>query len=113
MLKSKKEKLYISTLIDEPTISYPGYYILSPYLAKDEMLQESLIAIHSLDFSNFYTPKDYHEIFKALDCGIYPIFKQKYLVGQFGGKLMYLEPNGWKAMPLMIDSFVIENWLVA
>jgi hypothetical protein len=77
------------------------------------MLQESIIAVGSLNFHNYTIPKDYHQIFKAIDCGVYPIYKQKYILSQFGGKLMYLEPNGWRAMPLMIDSFVMENWLVA
>jgi len=108
----KKEKLYIQDLIQEPLVSYPSYYLLSYSMAKNEMLHDCLIALHSLDFAHYHTPKDYKEIFKSFSYGSFAIYKTKYAVAHFGGKLMYLEANGWKSMPITEDAFDMQNWLV-
>ena len=44
--------------------------------------------------------------------GMFPIYKEKYIVGYFGQKLMYLESHGWKSMPATEEIFKMENWLV-
>jgi len=46
------------------------------------------------------------------DSGTFPIYKEKYIVGYFGNKMMYLESYGWKGMPATADIFKLENWLV-
>jgi len=112
MYQKKKEKLYIRDLLDDPVISYPGYYILSLSMVKNEMLHSALIALHSFDFSYYETPKNFDDIFKMFDSGLFPIYKEKYIVGYFGNKMMYLESNGWKGMPATSDIFKLENWLV-
>ncbi len=108
----KKEKLYIKDLLPNPALEYPGYYILSAYLAKNELLQSTLIALHSFEFSNYKNPESYDEIFAMVKKGQFSIYKEKYAVGYFGGKLMYLEPYGWKAMPVTKDLFDLNNWLI-
>ena len=112
MFKNKKERLYITDILPEPPISQPAYYILSLALIKNEMLHQSLIDIHSYSFDFYTTPKSYEDIFNAINCGQFPIFKQKYAVGYFGGKLMYLDSYGWKALPATKDIFKFENWLI-
>jgi len=110
---NKKERLYISDILAEPVITYPSFYTLSIALIKNDMLQQSLIDIHSFNFDFYNNPKYYEEIFNALKRGEFPIFKQKYVIGYFGSKLMYLESNGWRALPCNKDSFNLENWLIA
>ena len=112
MYQKKKERLYISDLLDDPAISYPGYYTLSSSLMKNEMLHSALIAIHSFDFSYYETPKSFDDIFKMFDSGTFPLYKEKYTVGYFGGKMMYLESSGWRGVPATADIFKLENWLV-
>jgi hypothetical protein len=46
------------------------------------------------------------------DSGNFPLYKEKYIIGYFGCKMMYLESNGWKRMPATADIFNLENWLV-
>jgi hypothetical protein len=113
MYKSKKERLYIKDILPNPAISFPAYYILSQSLLKNELLQQSLIDIHSFEFDNYNAPKSFDEIFNSLSSGLFPIYKEKYAVGLFGGKLMYLESHGWRAMPCTKDIFMLENWLIA
>ena len=108
----KKERLYISDLLDDPAFSYPSYYTLSSAMMKNEMLHSAIIALHSFDFSYYETPKSFDDIFKMFDSGTFPIFKEKYIVGYFGGKMMYLENNGWEGMPATEALFKLENWLV-
>ncbi len=79
---------------------------------KNELLQAALIALHSFDFSYYEVPKNYANIFTMLYAGAFPIYKEKYLIGYFGNKMMYLESYGWKSMPLTEDVFKIENWLI-
>ena len=112
MFKSKKERLYICDLLEDPAVTYPGYYILSQAMLKNEMLLSALESLHSFDFSYYKTPKTYEDIFAMFANGAFAIYKQKYVVGYFGGKMMYLESHGWKAMPVIEDIFKMENWLV-
>lgn len=112
MYQKKKEKLYINELLEDPIISYPSYYILSPAMYKNEFLHTALISLHSCDFQNYERPKSYEKIFENLAQGAFPIYKEQYIVGYFGGKMMYLEANGWRAMPLNRDVFNLEHWLI-
>jgi len=112
MRPKKKERLYISDIIDDPAISYPAYYIVSTSLHENEMLHAALSAIHAFDFSYYHAPKSFDEIFKMFDFGQFPIYKEKYVVGYFGNKMMYLESNGWRAMPVTREVVEFHNWLV-
>jgi hypothetical protein len=112
MYKKKKEKLYISELLDSPAVAYPAYYVLSLSMLKNEMLHSALIALHSFDFSYYEVAKSFDDIFAMLHSGMFPIYKEKYIVGYFGNKMMYLESNGWRGMPATEDIFKIEHWLV-
>ena len=51
-------------------------------------------------------------IFEAFDRGGFAIYKERYVVGYFGAKMMYLEVQGWKVMPVTRDIFSLDNWLV-
>jgi len=108
----RKEKLYISDIVDDPVVGYPSYYVVSEGMARNEMLHASLEAIHTLSFSPYVTPSSYENIFKSINTGAFPVYKERYVVGRFGGKLMYLEANGWRALPASEDIFTLENWLV-
>jgi len=112
MYQKRKERLYITTLLDDPAVTYPAYYLLSGSMANNEMLHSALIALHSFDFSYYEMPKTYEDIFAMFHSGTYPIYKERYIVGYFGNKMMFLESNGWKAMPATRDIFTLENWLV-
>lgn len=112
MYQKKKEKLYISEFIDNPAVAYPAYYILSLSMYKNEMLHTALMALHTFDFSYYEVPKSSEEIFTMFDSGTFPIYKEKYVIGYFANKMMYLESNGWKGMPATADIFKMENWLV-
>ena len=112
MFNAKKERLYISDLLDNPAITYPSYYVLSSSSAKNEFLQSAIISLHSFDFSNHHTPKDYKEIFDTFNYGGFAIYKENYIVGFFGNKMMHLESNGWSKMVVNVDIFVMDNWLV-
>jgi len=112
MMYQKKEKLYIRDLVPDPAISYPGYYILSASMAKNELLHTALIALHTLEFTFYQTPKSFDDLFAMLQSGLFPIYKERYIVGYFGGKMMYLESHGWKALPATEPLFQLENWLV-
>lgn len=107
-----KERLYVCDLLDNPAVAYPSYYTLSTSLCKNEMLKTALIALHSFDFSYYETAKSHEDIFAMFHAGTFAIYKEKYIVGYFGGKMMYLESNGWKSMPSTEDIFMMENWLV-
>jgi len=112
MYQKKKEKLYISELLDNPAVVYPAYYVLSLSMYRNEMLHSALMALHSFDFSYYETAKSFDDIFTMLHSGTFPIYKEKYIVGYFGNKMMYLESNGWKGMPATEEIFKMENWLV-
>jgi len=108
----KKEKLYLYELLDDPAVSYPGYYLLSTAMKKSESLQCALISLHSLDFSGYTTPNRFDDLFTMFASGMFPLYKERYPVGYFGGKMMYLESSGWKSLPATADIFRLENWLV-
>lgn len=112
MYQKKKERLYVSELLEEPIVTYPAYYVLSSSLIQNEMLQHALMVLHSMDFEHYEHPKRYDDIFTMFENGIYPIYKELYVVGFFGGKMMYLESAGWKGMACTQDVFKMENWLV-
>jgi len=57
-------------------------------------------------------PNSYEDIFAMFLGGMYPIYKEMYVVGYFGGKMMYLDTGGWKGMPCTEDVFKMENWMV-
>ena len=113
MYKKKKEKLYITDLVEDPAFAYPAYYILSVSMAKNEMLHSALIALHSYDFRFYEHPKSFDRLFETLNSGAFALYKEKYVVGFFGGKMMYLESHGWKAMPATREIFDLTQWLVA
>ena len=113
MYQKKKERLYISELLEtEPAVSYPSYYVLSQSMLKNEMLQYALIALHTLDLEHYEHPSSYEDIFSMFDGGMYPIYKEMHVIGYFAGKMMYLDSAGWKAMPCTKDVFKVENWMV-
>lgn len=112
MYTKKKERFYISDLLDNPAVPYPSYYVLSTSMHKNEMLKTAMTALHSFDFSYYETARSYEDIFAMLHSGTFPIYKEKYIVGYFGNKMMYLESNGWKGMPSTEEIFKMENWLV-
>ena len=112
MYQKKKERLYVTELIEEPSVAYPAYYVLSNSMLKNEMLHYALIVLHTLDFEHYEHPASYNDIFSMFSGGMYPIYKEMYVVGYFGGKMMYLESAGWKGMPCTQDVFKMENWMV-
>jgi len=112
MYQKKKERFYISDIVEDPAVTYPSYYILSSSMANNEMLQTALIALHTFDFSYYESAKSYEDIFAMFHSGTFPIYKEKYIVGYFGNKMMYLESNGWKGLPATEDIFKMEHWLV-
>ena len=109
---NKKERLFIADIIDDPVVTYPSYYLLSKSMHGNEMLHAALEAIHQMEFGFYREPNHYEEIFRLLHSGQFPIFKEHYAVGYFGGRVMYLESNGWKSMPMTEDAFRMENWLI-
>jgi hypothetical protein len=113
MYQKQKEKLYITSLTDDPAITYPAYYTLSASMAHNEMLHDAIIALHTLTFDFYRHPKDFDEIFSMFSLGMFPLYKEKYVVGYFGQKMMYLESHGWKSMPATSDVFKLENWLIS
>ena len=112
MFQKKKERLYISELLDDPAITYPSYYVLSHSMLKNELLQHAIMVLHSFDFTHYQYPNSYEDIFAMFNGGMFPIYKEQYIVGYFGGKMMVLESGGWRALPCMEDVFKMENWLV-
>lgn len=108
----QKTKLYLSDLIDNPAVTYPSYYLLSKSTANNEMLHDALIALHTYDWTHYAVPQSHDQIFRSLHRGSFAIYREKYVVGYFGGKLMYLESYGWKSMPVTEEVFLLENWLV-
>ena len=107
---NKKERLYIEDILPNAPIS--GYYLLSNKLINNEFLHQVLIDIHSVNFDFYRHPKSFEEIFKSLSSGVFVVYKEKYAVGNFGDKLMYLESSGWRTLPCMEDIFKLDNWLI-
>ncbi|MEA2047171.1 MAG: hypothetical protein U9O64_01840 [Campylobacterota bacterium] len=112
MYNKKKERLYISELLENPAVAYPSFYLLSLSMHKNEMLISAITALHSYDFSYYEEAKNHDDIFAMFHTGMFPIYKEKYIVGYFGNKMMYLESNGWKGMLVTEEIFKMENWLV-
>jgi len=112
MYGKKKERLYVYDLIEEPAITYPMYYLVSHSLHENDIFHDALIAVHMVDFEHFRVPEQGSEIFSALGAGGFVVYKEQYVVGFFGGKLMYLESSGWKGLPATEALFKMENWLV-
>jgi len=108
----KKERLYVSDLVEEPIVSYPAWYLLSAPMRKNEFLLDALTALHSYDFRHYEVADSHEAIFAAFGQGRFAIYKEKYAVGYFGGKVMYLESNGWKSMPVTQEVFLLQNWLI-
>ena len=107
----KKERLYLKTLLEDPLICYPPYYQLSGALIGDEILHDAIRALHSMTFDYYQVPESFEGLFASLQQGGYAIYKEKYIVGYFGQKLMYLQMHGWKALPANEEIFRLENWL--
>jgi hypothetical protein len=112
MYNKKKERLYITELIENPPVVYPMYYIVSKSMKENELLHQSLIATHMSDFGYYQNPKNASELFNSFNRGVFPIYKEQYVVGNFGGKLMYLESAGWKGMVVNEAVFEMTNWLI-
>ncbi|WP_456432524.1 hypothetical protein [Nitratifractor sp.] len=108
----KKERLYLYELLEDPAVSYPAWYLLSPRLHRDENLRETLRAIHSTTFTPYHHPETLSELFDAFHSGIYPIYKESYAAGEFGGRVMLLEGKGWKSLPFGEEACKPENWLI-
>ncbi len=112
MYNKKKERIYITELIVDPPISYPMYYTVSSAMKENEMLIDTLCAIHLSDFERHQVPDSASAIFKSLGFGAFPIFKEQYAIGNFGGKLMYLDSAGWKSLTVTQDLFDLNHWLI-
>jgi len=112
-MMQKKEKLFISTLVENPAVSYPAYYMLTPKLYHNERLHASLIALHQFEFDGYTTPESFEKLFEMLHSGGFPLYLEKYLIGYFGNKMMYLTPQGWKALPVTEQLFEPTSWLIA
>jgi len=108
----KKVRLRLEDFVEEPVRHYPPSYLLSPALAKNEMLLDALRALHLYDFSHYRPCESLDMIFQTLDAGGFVIYKENYVVGYFGQKLMYLEASGWKSLPATREIFLPGNWLV-
>jgi len=113
MFHQQKKRLYISDLLSEPAMLSPAYYTLSASLMKNELLLSTIESLHSYDFSYYSNPKSYKQLFDCFRAGSFAIYKELYIVGYFGSKMMYLQSNGWKAMPANEDIFKMDNWLIA
>jgi len=108
----KKDRLYISELIEDPVVSYPAWYPLSPRLHADERLREALAALHSNSFEEYSHPDEWEGIFRSISSGEYPIYHETYIIGRFGGRLMYLDRSGWHSMSVTEEIFDMRGWLV-
>jgi hypothetical protein len=112
MYRNKKEKLYVNTLLESPQITYPGYYNVSSKMLNNDYLHSAIIALHSMDFYHYELPNSFEKIFETFAIGAFAIYKEQYIVGYFGEKMMYLEANGWRAMPVNRDIFNLSHWLI-
>jgi len=112
MYNRKKERLYISDILDDPALTFPSYYMLSHSMRSNEMLLSAIEMLHRFDFSHYTRPYSYKDIFTMLNSGGFPIFRERYIIGYFGGKMMYLEPSGWKSVVVTEAIFDTEQWLV-
>ncbi len=111
-MRVSKERIYITELLEDPVTLYPMYYTVSERLAKDEMLLDALRTLHTGEFEAYRMPPDASEIFAALGRGGFAIYREAYVVGSFGGRLMYLESSGWRSMTVTEGVFDMSNWLI-
>ena len=109
---NKKEKLCLESIMADPVITYPACYQLSRAQIGNEMLHDAIRALHMVDFQHYERPDSFEALFSALRSGRFAIYKEGYVVGYFGEKLMYLQPQGWKSLPAGYDIFMLENWLI-
>jgi len=112
MFGAKKERFYLHEILENPIITYPTYYNVNKALHENEMFHDALIAVHMCDFKHYELADEGSDIFASINRGAFVIYKEQYIVGFFGGKLMYLEPSGWKGLPATEEVFNMENWLV-
>ena len=112
MYRNKKEKLYVKDLLETPLVTYPAYYNVSSSMLNNDYLHSAIIALHSMDFCHYEVPDNHDKIFEIFAIGAFAIYKEQYIVGYFGDKMMYLEANGWRSMPVTRDIFSNEYWLV-
>ena len=112
MYGKKKERLYLSDIVSQPAITYPSYYTVSKSLYENEIFRDTLVALHMADFAYYKRADSSSDIFKSIRAGGFVIYKEQYVVGYFGGKLMFLESHGWKSLPATEEIFMVENWLV-
>jgi len=88
------------------------YYTVSASMKDNEMLIDTLCAIHLSDFDKLQIPLNASELFASLGAGAFPIYKEQYAIGNFGGKLMYLDSSGWKSLTVTQDIFDLNHWLI-
>ncbi len=112
MYKKKKERIYITELIKDPPVTYPMYYTVSSSLKDNDIFLDILRAVHLSDFRDFKKPQSASDIFAVFGYGAFAVYKEQYVVGYFGGRLMYLESAGWKSLAVTEDVFDLEQWLV-
>ena len=112
MYGKKKERLYVYDIVKDPAVTYPMYYNVSKALHEDEVFHDALRAVHMCDFSYYAPAVSGEEIFSTIHGAGFAIYKEQYVVGYFGGKLMYLESAGWKGLQATEEIFKMENWLV-
>lgn len=112
MYRNKKEKLYVNELLEAPLVTYPGYYNVSSKMLKNDYLHSAIIALHSMEFDHYAVPASFEKLFETFAIGAFAFYKEQYIVGYFGEKMMYLATNGWRAMPVNRDIFSLEHWLV-
>ena len=112
MYYKKKEKLFIDEIMENPAIGYPPFYMVSGSMIKNDYLHDALRAIHNVDFEHYEEPSSHEDIFRTIDNVGFVLYKEKYVVGFFGERLMYLEQGGWKGLYASRETFTLENWLV-
>lgn len=76
------------------------------------MLHSALFAIHLGEYDNYEQPANAGKIFTAIRSGVFPLYKEQYIVSQFCGRLMQLESNGWKSLQVTEDVFDMNQWLI-
>ncbi|MBD3790653.1 MAG: hypothetical protein IE918_00620 [Campylobacterales bacterium] len=81
-------------------------------MLNNDYLHSAIIALHSMDYDHYQIPESYEKIFETFAIGAFAIYKEHYIIGYFGDKMMYLEANGWHAMPVNKDIFNLAHWLV-
>ena len=109
---NNKRDLVVSELMESPVVIYPPRYRVSSRLYEDELLHESIRAVHMCAFEMLEHPESFDALFGSYRSGCYPIYKERYVTAYFGGKIMYLQMQGWKSLPATEDIFQLANWLI-